>query len=399
MAALTTAQAAHRLGVKPQTLYAYVSRGLLGSHRSPDGRRSLFDADEVEALARRGRPRATSREPTLALEISSGITSIGPGGVRYRGHDAGALARSATSEQVAELIWTGGLPPSPAPWTARPVPAGGRTMTDRLFRICATVALPPGRRTEPATVAAQGRVLIAGIVESLPRLGGGPTPRLHLPAGGAPVPGTVAGRLWSRLTPRRPRTGGVACLNAALVLLADHEMAASTLAARVAASTRADARGVVMAGLGALAGPYHGGASRQVRRFLADVADQGAGPAVDGWIERIGTVPGFGHTVYRDDDPRAVVLLDLLGRHVDDRHRALAEAALTEARRRIDGPVNVDFALGLLGTAFDMADDAGEAVFAVARIAGWLGHALEEYGERPLRYRARAVYVGDPPVD
>jgi citrate synthase len=136
-----------------------------------------------------------------------------------------------------------------------------------------------------------------------------------------------------------------------------------------------------------------------VRRFLAEVADQGAGPAVDGWIERIGTVPGFGHTVYRDDDPRAVVLLDLLGRHVDDRHRALAEAALTEARRRIDGPVNVDFALGLLGTAFDMADDAGEAVFAVARIAGWLGHALEEYGERPLRYRARAVYVGDPPVD
>jgi citrate synthase len=399
MALMTTAQAAHRLGVKPQTLYAYVSRGLLRSHRAPDGRGSRFDRAEVEALARRGRPRATSRSATLAIEVASRITSMGPDGLRYRGHDVAGLARSAAFEQVAGLIWTGGLAAPGPPWTARAVPSRGRTMGERLVSICAAVPAEERPRTDPEAVAAEGRRLITTVVESLPRLGDGPPPLLHLPAGGPPLRGTVAARLWSRLTPRRPRTGGVACLNAALVLLADHEMAASTLAARVAASTRAEARSVVLAGLGTLAGPYHGGASRQVRRLLDDARRDGPGPAADRWIERTGGVPGFGHAVYRDDDPRAVVLLDLLDRHVDDRHRALAEAVLGEVRRRSDEPVNVDFALGLAGSAFDMTDDAGEAIFAVARISGWLGHAIEEYAERPLRYRARAVYVGDPPLD
>src|SRR5687767_6541508 len=103
---LTAAETAERLGVKVATIYAYVSRGALSSHRAPDGRTSLFAGDEVEALARRGRPRRSTRPPSLDLVIETRLTAIVDHQVRYRGHDAAALARSATFEQVAELLWT-----------------------------------------------------------------------------------------------------------------------------------------------------------------------------------------------------------------------------------------------------------------------------------------------------
>jgi citrate synthase len=396
MAWLTTAQAAHRLGVKPETLYAYASRGLLPSHRASDGRSSRFDARDVEALARRGRPRLASRPVAMEIRIETAITQIDDHTIRYRGHDALALATTATFEQVAELLWTESLPAIPPSWPSEAqAPIGHVARVGdrlRLAAVHAAIDAPHGR--DPATVTAEGRRLIVRMIESSPSVGDGRCPRLQL-ATGAPVRGSLAGRLWARLATRRATPALMATTNAALVLLADHEMAASTLAARVAASTRADAHGVVAAGMGALSGPLHGGESERCRRLLARLAAEPMADVIDDALERYGRLPGFGQVLYPRGDPRAALLLSMLrdaGPHpvVD-----LCDRLAAAARRRALPPPNVDLALACLGAVAGMPPDAGEAIFTPARVVGWLAHALEEYDERPLRFRPRAEYVGD----
>src|SRR5215204_5710554 len=117
---LSTAEAAARLGVKPATLYAYVSRGLLGRERSPDGRTSTFDPAEVDRLARPGRARR-GRRPATDLVVPSAITAIDQGRPWYRGVAVTDLAATRTFEEVAEWLWTGRFPaPGPGPaWRDR----------------------------------------------------------------------------------------------------------------------------------------------------------------------------------------------------------------------------------------------------------------------------------------
>ena len=117
---LTAAQAAQRLGVKPATLYAYVSRGVLRRAHAADGRSSLFDSEEVQQLARRGRPRRPAGVADITVE--SAITEITGDRLRYRGLDVIRLATTRTFEDVAELLWTGefpALPPGRGAGTAR----------------------------------------------------------------------------------------------------------------------------------------------------------------------------------------------------------------------------------------------------------------------------------------
>ena len=394
MAPLSSRQAAARLGVKPQTLYAYVSRGLLTSHRSADGRASLFDTAEVERLARRGRPRASSRSNTFDLDIATAITSTANHRVRYRGHDAALLARTATFEQVAELLWSGELPATPPHWTGTLVAAPGDRAIARVRAVAALASAhaDASERLHSADVAAQGRWLVATIADSLPALGDPRVPRLHI--GDAAHRGTIAGRLWVRLTPRRASPPAVRALNAALVLLADHELAASTLAARVAASTRAGPHAVVACGLGAVSGRLHGGESFRVRQLLAEAAD-GVAAALDRVLERQGRVPGFGQVIYPDGDPRAPVLRAMVDdAWPDSPALRLVDEVAAAARKRGAPPPSIDWALAALGVAAQMPDDGAECVFAVARIAGWLAHAMEEYAERPLRFRPRSTYIG-----
>jgi citrate synthase len=250
----------------------------------------------------------------------------------------------------------------------------------------------------PDAVAAAGRRLVATMVEQLPVAGDGRAPRLSLPAapvGTAPLRGTIAGRLWTRLSPRRPVPGMLAVVNSALVLLADHELAASTLAVRVAASTHAGPLAAVSAGLGALSGPLHGSASAAARALLVRAADVGPSRAVGEVLARRERVPGFGHRVYPDVDPRAEVLLDQLRRVVPrSRVLAIATEVRTVVRERVGRDPNVDFALATLALAADLHPDGGEAIMSIARVAGWLAHASEEYGEAPLRFRPRALYIG-----
>ena len=191
--------------------------------------------------------------------------------------------------------------------------------------------------------------------------------------------------MWTRLTARPARLRDVELLDATLVLLADHELAASTLAARVVASTWADPYLVVLAGLSALGGPLHGGASRTARALLREAPMSPTPSSADS--PTVELIPGFGHRVYRVRDPRADHLLGRI-----EQTPALT-AAIDTMRRRTQLFPNVDLPLAAFAEAHDMIPDATELLFAVARVAGWLAHAIEEYEHR-LRFRPRATYVG-----
>jgi citrate synthase len=419
---LTTAEAARRLGVKPATLYAYVSRGLLSRERAPDGRTSTFDPAEIDRLARPGRPRR-GRRPASELVLPSALTAIAHGLPWYRGLPVPELAATRSFEEVAAWLWTGRFPPdaAPAAWRAgeAALEAGRRAQAalpevalplERIRVIAAALAAGDELRLElhPAAVTAAGRALIAGLVDCLPRQG---------PA--APAGGAIAGRLWAGLSSLDPEPELVGTLDAALVLLADHELAASTVAARVAASVRADPYAVASAGLAVVSGTLHGGASLGIEALLAEIdrADRAAGvgegrrpvraAGVDGGrlrdravavvgarLRRGERLRGFGHRLYPDGDPRAGVLLERLRAAAAGSPRLAAVDALLEAaaRRGLPEP-NVDLALAALAHVTAMTRGAAEAIFAVARTAGWIAHALEEY-DRNTPIRPRAVYTG-----
>ncbi len=418
---ITAAEAARRLGIKQATLYSYVSRGVLTRRRAGGtggtggeggdgsgrgggpGKGSLFDPGEVEELARRGRPR---RPPGLAgLVIESGVTQIDGDRLWFRGFDALDLARDWDFEDVCELLWLGQphppLPPDAGEWQATPaavaagtaaqaaLPAGTYPLERLQVIVPALAAADPLRlQFDPPAVAAAGRSIIAGLVDCLPPSGSSDP-------GHRADPGGIPGRLWPRLCPDEPAPALLDALRAALVLLADHELAASTLAARVAASVRADPYAVVATGLGAVGGALHGGASLGAETMLAAAQDAAAAPRVVGQLLRRGErVPGFGHFVYRGGDPRAGLLLAMVRSAVPASPRlAVVDAVLAEMHRRALPEPNIDFALAVLATCAGMIRGAGEAIFAVARTAGWLAHALEEYtASTPLR--PRAVYTG-----
>jgi citrate synthase len=437
---LTAAEAARRLGVKPATLYAYVSRGVLSRVRAPDGRASLFGAEEVERLARRGRPRRPAGVADITVE--SAITEITGDSLRFRGLDATRLAVSRTFEEVAELLWTGEFRSAPEPWKARPgalaagraaqaALPGGILPLERLQVIVPAMAAtdPLRLQLDRSAVIAAGRNIIAGMVDclppaalltpslsgepippdpprgrttppNLPRTGGSTPPYPPGPPGAADPAEPVAGRLWSRLCDRRPDPGLMRALSAALVLLADHELAASTLAARAAASVRADPYAVVGTGLGAMSGAVHGGASLGAETLMAAASGPADVPRVVAELLRRGEkVPGFGHFVYKGGDPRAVLLLDLVRRAAPKSGQlAVADAVFAEVRQKSLPEPNIDFAIAALVRVAGMVRGAGEAIFAVARTAGWIAHALEAYsGPGPLR--PRAVYTGRPAAD
>ena len=392
---LTTAETARRLGVKPQTVYAYVSRGMLTRHRDSDGRRSRFDPTEVERLA--GRARHGGRAGALEVVVDTELTLIDAGGHLYfRGRDATELARFRSFEQVAELLWESG--DAHTPWRApvemvtvcedaqAALPAGARPV-DRMRVIAAAAAATDPLRDDrrPAAVRAVGRTLIATLVDALP-------------AHSAPRDASIAARLWSRLADAPPSPAAINTLDAALVLLADHELAASTLAARVAASAWADPYLVVLTGLSALGGALHGASAGAVEALLASIeAPEDAGTVLGERLRADGRLPGFGLGVYRARDPRADAILDLLPRASDPDRLAVAETVVALAGRQ-DGPApNVDFALGALSVGCGLRPGSAEAIFSLARVAGLVAHAIEEYPHR-LRFRPRAAYTGPAPL-
>ncbi len=403
---LESDEAARRLGIKVASLYAYVSRGLLVSHPAPEGRKRLFALDDVEALARRSR-QGKSVE-TRMVTITTAVTQLTDDGPLYRGARATDLATTASFEEVADRLWgdhrsgravrghgtpdvrpvaAGGPRPTPGPGTVGPVALGGghgRRPRPTAVRPPSCGGHPyrrPDRRVDgrrPALARAHAAAARTEVPLVLPD--------------GRDRPHAMAARLAARLS-RRPDPALVRAVNAALVLLADHELATSTMAVRVAASTRADPYDAVLAGLGTLAGPLHGGASQQAYSLLVEASRHGAEAALNDTLRWQGVLPGFGHTVYKRGDARCTVLLGLFEELAPPEAVATVGALVTLAAEHELPAPNVDLGLAAVAWAAGMPPDAGRTLFAVARVAGWAAHYLEELDERPLRYRARAVYA------
>ncbi|MFI8879562.1 citrate synthase family protein [Streptomyces sp. NPDC055243] len=394
---LSTREAAELLGVKPETVYAYVSRGQLSSRRGPGSRGSTFDAKEVESLARRNRREPAATSTGGELSVRTRITLIDKDRYYYRGVDAMELSLAHSYEEVAEWLWTGVMRPGIC-FTApkETVDAARRAVdalpehsgpTDRLrvAAISAAAADPLRFDLSEEAVIGTARTLIPTLVTALP-----PVSRAHRDSG------PLAHQLWARLTGRQPHDASLHALDTALALLVDHDLAASTLAVRVAASARAHPYAAVSAGLGVLEGPLHGAASGLAHRMLLDVLDRGsAAPVVADELRAGRRVPGLGHRLYPGDDPRAEALFALL-EVIPQAGPALAAArdVVATTARHTDLHANVDLALAVLTASSGMPAEAGETIFAVARTAGWIAHALEEYEERPLRMRPSGQYVG-----
>ena len=394
---LTAAETAERLGVEVATIYAYASRGALRKRTGPDGRRSFYDPDEVELLLQKARPRSVRRRPgAVDVVIGTTISEIGDGWIHYRGHDVLGLVERYQFEEVAHLLWTGQLTEDhPRPGSiaeAREIRDHVETCAEQtaatidpdapIMRLAAGVAAA-ATALQPSSVADPsqgGALLIDAMIAALPLVGDPVDPSA-----------SVARRLWVRCSPLLPTPARVRVLDQALILLAEHELATSTLAVRVAASTHAGPAQVLLAGLGAVSGELHGGAASRVHQRLLRSPATGAGISDDGATTH---ADGFGHPVHRSGDPRYAQL-----------HLALHSIASTKAHTIIDAdlaahaaaglpPPNIDAALGALGYVIRGEPGITDAIFAIARTAGWLAHAFEEIEDPPLRYRGRTVYRG-----
>jgi citrate synthase len=427
---LDSEEAARHLGVKLPTLYAYVSRGLVVSHPVPGSRRRRFAREDLDRLAGRSRPSGV--DDTRLATVVTGVTHLEADGPRYRGRRVQDMLGQLSFEEVADLLWRagdsgvpgaggggavgavggsgvaraagagGGVGGSGVPWegvvlsdpTSPTSPLGDGDLIR--YAVVAAGAGDPfrGDRRHIALVAAARR-LIATVVDVLPVRSGGKRPP-PLMVAEEPRPGSIAARLAAALGTRPANPDQVAALDVAMVVMADHELATATVAARVAASARADIYGVVLSAMGAMSGRLHGAASNEVRPLLDDARWHGPAEAL-GRVLRERPVPaGFGHGLYDGGDPRARWLLQRVQMVASpEQWRVIAEL-LAVAEQQGIAPPNVDFGLGALAWATAMVPGASETIATVARIAGWVAHAMEEYDEAPLRFRARAVYRSEP---
>lgn len=369
---MTAVQVAETLGVRPATVYAYVSRGVLRRTTTvtEEGQRiSLFDRSEVLALAtQRSRPRAG----IINTLIESDVTEVDPRGrLAFRGVDVTELVGRGFEEAVG-VLWEEQAPWAPldsefATAVDAGLPAGVTDPRDRILLAVAHAATADPSRS----ALTREHVLFAtrSAIQSAVRALGG--------TGGRPI----ATDLWTAFTGTAPNPEQYAAIDAALVVLMDHELAASTLAARVAAGTHADPWMSLLAGLAVLRGPRHGGASGPavvlLRRWLADhtVAEQLEG--------------GFGHKVYEGIDPRGEILLERVSALDPELSAEVDDLVIAVARDHSVLP-NVDLGLAALTLACRLPDAAGECLFMVSRMAGFGAHVLEEY-PHGLRYRPRAV--------
>lgn len=400
---LTAAEAARHLGVRRETLYAYVSRGVLPRLRAVDGRTSRFRLADLEALRARGRPTSGGDHPRNPAGIVTGITLMDPHNPSYRGRPIAELIGTSSFIEVADLLWD--QPHDPTAWEPKAHDAAAllpariveMSAVDRFMSgLVALVAAGEGRHARsPEAVAATGR---RGIAFILGVLGGHPD--------GAPTKPSAAA-LAPALARRHVTDRWLEPVEAIMVAMADHELAPSTYAARVAASTRADPYAAVLAAVGTFRGALHGGATAAVHRMLngateydspSTFADAATAETATQTASTVNTPPGFGHSIYTAVDPRFQALWarcrPLLGAVGDN-----VDALIERCADRLGTAPNVDLAIGAITAKAKMRPDAGQTIVGAARMAGWLAHIAEEYQAPPLRYRAQATFSGRLPGD
>ncbi|MES2977979.1 MAG: citrate synthase family protein [Pseudomonadota bacterium] len=368
-------EACRLLGVRPQTVYAYVSRGKLEVMPDPaDTRRSLYRADAVASLAKR--KQAGRKHETLATNTLFGLEPSIPTAVcaffrarpHYRGQDAVSLSGSATLEEVARLLWGADQPVDFSAPTAARADKPGRA---RAFTVLAGLAAA-GHSTHGRLIRVlhnEGQSLVGQLANAF-----GAQP------GSAP--------LHLRFAQGWKQTKKVAeLLRTAMVLLADHELTSSAFSARIAASTGAALPACLLAGLTTLSGPLHGDASGRVQALFSEVERLGDDKVVAHYLSTGLPFAGFGHHLYPDGDPRAAALLALFE----------PPAAIARFIRKVTDLTglqpNIDVALAALVAHHRLPVDAAFGLFATARSVGLLAHSLEQLGVAQV-IRPRGRYVG-----
>ena len=390
---LSAADACRLLGVNRATLYAYVSRGRIRSQPQPGTiRERRYAREDVERMRQHS---AARRDPQQASKqalqwgmpvLESALTLIDGAHLYYRGHDALVLARTRSVAEVASLLWTGRFD---VEWP--------RISRVRVPRTVAALPFAPRIQTLLAGAADQHPVAFDLRPESVARTG---WRILHLMTAAATLAPNRAdtidqalGHAWKQ------RAAAVDVIRCGLILLADHELNVSSFTARCVASAGSHPYAVVIAAMSALEGPRHGATSARVESMLTSLRH--ARSARVGITERLRhgeILEGFGHPLYRDGDPRARALLDLLQEHFPKSPdlafvRDVADAAWTTIGER----PNVDFALAALARVLRLPPGAALMLFAIGRTIGWVGHAIEQYETGQL-IRPRAQYVGVVPV-
>ncbi len=375
---LPAAEALELMQVRPQTLYASVSRGRIRAKPdAADPRRSLYHRDDVQRIATRARGRRSSE--TVASEaiqwgepvLASAVSTVAEGRLLYRGQDACVLSEHATLEEVAGLLWESAPPHFPA--SAVPLASDGNSspLQAGLLALATRAATDlPSRGRSRNVLQAEAAEAIGALADAL--LGTSPARAmpLHMRLASA----------W-----RRPRAADD--LRRALVLLADHELNASTFAARVTASTGASVAACLLTGLSTLTGPLHGGASAAVQALMRSAAAIGTEAAVREWLAHDLPLAAFGHPLYPDGDARCRALLANI-------ELPPAFSELRDVGEKLLGDtVNVDFALAALAAVHKLPAGAPLMLFALSRTVGWTAHVLEQQASGQL-IRPRARYTG-----
>jgi citrate synthase len=373
---LSAQEAMDRLNIRAQTLYAYVSRGRIEARaQADDPRKSLYrtaDIVRLEARRARGRKAAAVAQETISFGepiLASAITTVQSGSLFYRGRNAAVLSQTLSLEAVAMLLWD---VETVASGPRRPVPLSGSSGKARVFSALAWAASEsaPSRGRHLDLLHAEALQILNLVADAI--------------IGDCAHQGLIHHRLahyWGC------DEDGADLIRRTLVLLADHELNASTFAARVSASTGASLAAALLAGLCALSGPLHGGMAARVRSLMDEATRVGIARTLEASIERAMTVPGFHHPLYPEGDPRAKALLEVFDPPTDYQAVfAATEAATGKA-------ANIDFALAALASKLNLPEDAPFLLFAMARCAGWLAHAIEQVRTGTL-IRPRALYVG-----
>jgi citrate synthase len=361
----------------------------------------------------------TAAKPKAGLEdtvaTSSAICYLdGDRGVlAYCGYDIHDLAKHATFEEVCFLLWHRRLPtraelgdlqsqlvaarplPEPILRLVRQLPSGNamdllRTLTSALGHYDPDAAdnSPHANDRKAVRLTAQ----ISSLVATLGRVSAGPGPIAP-----DPVLGHAANFLYM-LTGERPSALATRAFDVALILHADHELNASTFAARVAAATLTDIHSAIVAAIGTLKGPLHGGANADVMRLLLDIgAVERVEEVVRAKLAKKEKIPGFGHRVYHTEDPRATHLRQMsreLGQRAGQPvwyEMSQRIEALVKSEKKLNA--NVDFYSASTYYALGIPIHLFTPIFAVSRISGWTAHVLEQYANNRL-IRPRAEYIG-----
>lgn len=406
---LTTQETADRLGVRRETVYAYVSRGLLTPLRGSRTHGSRFDPAQVERLRRRGRGRKAAGDRGVPTQIETRVSTVADDQLIYRGRDAVQLAGERHFEEVARFLVTGQWSATEGIWQATPAGidtaihaqsglVGDVRPSDRMKVALAVAALSDPLRQDlrPPAVVATMRTVVATMVDALPS-----SPHLESASGVTPTD-SIAARLQAKLVLRKPPAGLTRLLDTALSLLADHELAPSTLAARLAAASGADPYAVVLTGMNVGSGSVHGVSPLVIEDYLRALDSTDSPPTVLYPSHRLGNwTPGFGHPLYQARDPRAERILAGIQELTIEQDNKILERVkkvdelLDHVRTRSFPPPNAHFAIAALAYVSDLAPGSAEAIFVTARSVGWVAHAMEEYQKPGGSIRQRAGYVGD----